>query len=94
MILTFISSTSLLAYPFVSSSPLPKFTELSVAALNVLVLVAARTHVGNFWKGKAKIPLPGVGDYNEAITKTQQVRLYMAYLSAGWILSGGLSCIF
>ncbi|KAK0105299.1 hypothetical protein ONS96_004695 [Cadophora gregata f. sp. sojae] len=43
-----------------------------IAGVNLLVLVAARKHVGDFWKQKARVPLPGVGDYNEATKNTQE----------------------
>jgi len=52
--------------------------------VNIGVLAFAIQHVGNYWKGKAKIPLPGVGEYNEAISKTQEARLNMYYLAASW----------
>jgi len=58
---------------------------------NVAALLAAREHVGAFWRRKAKVPLPGVGEYNEAISKTQEVRLSMAYMAASWVGIGGLS---
>jgi hypothetical protein len=60
---------------------------------NVAALLAAREHVGTFWRRKAKVPLPGVGDYNEAISKTQEIRLSMAYMSVSWAVIGGLSLI-
>jgi hypothetical protein len=60
----------------------------------VAVLVVVRDHVGGFWKGKAKVPLPKMGEYNEAISKTQEVRLNMAYLAASWVVSGALALIF
>lgn len=66
---------------------------LGVAVVNIGVLVAARAHVGNFWKGKAKIPLPGVGDYNDAISKTQEIRFNSAYLAASWGVTGLLTLI-
>ena len=67
---------------------------LIAAGGNIAVLLAAREHVGAFWKGKAKVPLPGVGDYNEAISKTQEARLNMLYMAAGWASLGGLSMLF
>lgn len=59
-------------------------TKLGVALVNIGALAFAIKHVGEFWKGKAKIPLPGVGDYNSAISKTQEARLNMYYLAASW----------
>ncbi|CAG8959289.1 hypothetical protein HYFRA_00013059 [Hymenoscyphus fraxineus] len=73
--------------------PTSHYVSAFIAALNIAILVAARTHVGHFWKGKAKVPLPGVGYYNEAITITQTVRLNMLYLIAGWVVGGGLGWI-
>ncbi len=64
-----------------------------MAGTNVVTLEAARQHVGAFWKGKAKIPLPGVGEYNDAIGKTQEVKLNMAYLIVSWATAGVLSLV-
>ena len=66
---------------------------LLVEGTNVAVLEMARRHVGAFWKGKAKMPLPGVGEYNDAITKTQEVKLNMAYLGVSWAAVGVLGLI-
>lgn len=60
---------------------------------NVAALLATREHVGAFWRRKAKVPLPGVGDYNEAISKTEEVRANMAYMAGGWVVVGGLSLV-
>jgi hypothetical protein len=82
---------SSLAVLFYSTAP---FAGLAVAAVNVAALLAARAHVGEFWKGKAKIPLPGVQDYNDAISITQQVRLNSAYLAASWCVAAALAMLF
>jgi hypothetical protein len=34
-----------------------------------------------------------VGEYNDAITKTQEVKLNMAYLGVSWVAVGVLSLI-
>jgi hypothetical protein len=68
-------------------------TGLAVAGTNVAVLEMARRHVSKFWEGKAKMPLPGVGEYNDAITKTQEVKLNMAYLAVSWAAVGLLSLV-
>ncbi len=60
----------------------------------MLALGAAWQHVGEFWSGKARIPVPGVGDYNEATKNTQEVRLNLVYLIASWVGVGVLSLIF
>lgn len=67
--------------------------KIGTVGANIAVLEMARRHVGAFWKGKAKIPLPGVGDYNEAIGKTQEVKLNMAYMVVGWGVIGVLGLI-
>lgn len=82
------SSLSMIAYSSTST-----LVQLGLAGANVLVLLAAREHVGAFWRGKAKIPLPGVGDYNEAIGKTQETRLNMVYLTASWLVVGIASLV-
>jgi hypothetical protein len=69
------------------------FKGVVVAGANVVALEMARQHVGAFWKGKAKMPLPGVGEYNDAITKTQEVKLNMAYLIASWAAVGILGLV-
>ncbi len=66
---------------------------LLTAGANVAVLEMARQHVGAFWKGKAKVPLPGVGEYNEAISKTQEVKLNIGYLVASWAALGVLGLV-
>ena len=66
---------------------------LAVAGTKVAVLEMARRHVSKFWEGKAKMPLPGVGEYNDAITKTQEVKLNMAYLAVSWAAVGLLSLV-
>ncbi|KAG4443530.1 hypothetical protein IFR05_001003 [Cadophora sp. M221] len=65
-----------------------------VTGVNLLALVAARKHVGGFWKSKARVPIPGVGDYNEATKNTQEVRLNLAYLIASWLAVGAVDLIF
>jgi hypothetical protein len=64
-----------------------------IAVANVVVLVVVWDHVGGFWKGKAMVPLPKISEYNEAISKTQEARLNMAYLAASWVVAGGLALI-
>jgi len=50
--------------------------------------------VGGFWKGKAKVPLPKMSEYNEAISNTQEIRQNMGYLAASWVVAGALALIF
>ncbi|EKD14291.1 uncharacterized protein L3040_008359 [Drepanopeziza brunnea f. sp. 'multigermtubi'] len=67
---------------------------LVVVGLNALALASAWHHVGAFWTHKARIPLPGVGDYNAAMRNTQEVRANMAYLVASWVAVGALALLF
>ncbi|KAG0646211.1 hypothetical protein D0Z07_8416 [Hyphodiscus hymeniophilus] len=87
VLLSFLTSAYMI---FSSPSVLPR---LVIAVGNIAALLAAREHVGAFWKGKAKVPLPGVGDYNDAISITQETRLNMAYMAAGWTVLGALSML-
>lgn len=48
------------------------------------MLLAAHKHVGDFWARKAKIPLPGVGDYNDAVGMTNRERGNLMDLVASW----------
>ncbi len=72
---------------------LSALVKIAIAAVNIAVLFAAREHVGDFWTGKMKIPLPKVGDYNDATTVTQEVRLNMVYLMGSWIGVGFLGLV-
>lgn len=58
--------------------------EPGAAVLNIVVLTAAWKHVGDFWGHKTKVPLPGVGDYNEAVSMTNRERDNMTYLAGSW----------
>lgn len=85
VLLSFISALSTIFY---SRSA---YTGIAAAVINIGALVAARSHVGDFWKGKTKIPLPGVGDYNDAISITQEIRMNSAYLATSWVATGILA---
>ncbi|KAE9365164.1 hypothetical protein N431DRAFT_549443 [Stipitochalara longipes BDJ] len=92
VLFSFICSTTLALYP-VFSGRVGLIGAILVAGANVAVLELARQHVDAFWKGKAKVPLPGVGEYNDAISKTQEVKLNMAYLVASWVAVGVLGLV-
>jgi hypothetical protein len=67
--------------------------KIALAGANVLALESARRYVGSQWKGRAKMPLPGMADFNEATTKTQEVRMNMAALALSWIGIGAVSLV-
>jgi hypothetical protein len=73
-----------------SQSDFPNRVILVVSSLNAALLMGAVKHIGGFWGGKAKIPLPTVGDYNDAVGITQDVKLNMTYLVGSWALVGVL----
>ncbi|KAE8454411.1 hypothetical protein EG329_000033 [Mollisiaceae sp. DMI_Dod_QoI] len=92
------SMTIAVLFSFLSSSFIilgskGKIAGLAIAGCNVAALVAAWQHVGSFWTGKAKIPLPKTGEYNEAIGKTQEIRLNMSYLITSWAALGFLGLV-
>ena len=92
VLFSFLCSTTLALYPLFSGR-VGIIGAVLVAGSNVAALEMARQHVGAFWKGKAKVPLPGVGEYNDAISKMQEVKLNMAYLVASWAAVGVLSLV-
>ncbi|TVY13821.1 hypothetical protein LARI1_G008551 [Lachnellula arida] len=83
--------TTLLTSAYLVFASGSKFWGAFLALANVAVLVLVRDHVGRFWKGAAKIPAPKMGEYSEAVSKTQEVRLNMAYLAASWVVAGVLA---
>ena len=51
----------------------------------------ARTHVKNFWDGKAKVPF--VDGYNEAISRTGEMVKVMGLLVGTWGVSAVLAVV-
>ncbi|KAM3087053.1 hypothetical protein ACMFMF_000985 [Clarireedia jacksonii] len=82
LILTLLSTSTIL---FTSTST---STVLVLVGINVVTLLGVREYVGNFWKSKPKMPLPGTGDYNDAVGLTMKTREMQAWLAAGWGLIG------
>ena len=41
--------------------------------------------MGNFWRGKAKVPF--VKNFNDAIATTAEIRKQLAYLAGSWIVT-------
>ncbi|KAL2062252.1 hypothetical protein VTL71DRAFT_6518 [Oculimacula yallundae] len=71
----------------------PKIGAQGVAGVNLLALVLARKHVGQFWSDKPRVPVPGAGDFNEAAKKTQEVMMNLAYFAATWIVVGAVDLL-
>ena len=63
--------------------------QLLLAIINVTATLSARVHIGNFWRGKAKVPF--VSGFNEAITRTEVIRQQLLYLAGSWVFTGLLS---
>ncbi|CZT48369.1 uncharacterized protein RSE6_09053 [Rhynchosporium secalis] len=84
-------STLSAAYMLVT---LPPIGNQGMAGLNMLALVLARKHVGNFWSDKPRVPVPGAGDFNEAAKKTQEVMMNLAIFAATWFVVGGVDLLF
>ncbi|RAL66791.1 hypothetical protein DID88_007574 [Monilinia fructigena] len=59
-----------------------------VSAVNLAVLIATGKYVGDFWKGKAKIPIPGTGNFNDAIGLTNEIRENEYFLAMSWVAYG------
>ncbi|MCJ1322162.1 hypothetical protein MMC15_007508 [Xylographa vitiligo] len=76
-----LTSLTLLARP---SIPLP-----TAAAANVAVgalTLGAMLHVGNFWRGKARVPF--VEGYNEGMRRTEELRRVLGWLAMSWAATG------
>ncbi|PQE10645.1 methyltransferase domain-containing protein [Rutstroemia sp. NJR-2017a WRK4] len=82
LLLTLLSTSSIL---FTST---PRSTTLALAGVNIVVLLGVREYVGNFWNSKPKVPLPGTGDYNDAVGLTGKIRERQVWLAAGWGVMG------
>ncbi|KAB8299035.1 hypothetical protein EYC80_001166 [Monilinia laxa] len=58
------------------------------STVNLAVLIATGKYVGDFWKGKAKMPIPGTGDFNDAIGLTNEIRENEYFLAMSWVAYG------
>jgi len=67
----------------------PSLTATTIALIHVgisCVALAAATHIGNFWDGKARVPF--VGGYNEGMRRTQALKNMLQVLAGTWIFTG------
>ncbi|MCJ1439215.1 hypothetical protein MMC27_008606 [Xylographa pallens] len=67
----------------------PSISASTAAALNVGVAglaLAAMLHVGNFWRGKARVPF--VEGYNEGMRRTEELRKVLGWLAMSWAATG------
>ncbi|KAJ9637286.1 hypothetical protein H2201_001685 [Coniosporium apollinis] len=82
-----LASLATSTYLIFSAHPTPTLLALNVA--NAAATLAARIHLQNFWKGKAKVPF--VEGYNDAISQTGAIMQQLAVLTGVWALSAGLT---
>ncbi|ESZ93386.1 hypothetical protein SBOR_6233 [Sclerotinia borealis F-4128] len=82
LLLTLITATPFLLFPYAGS------VIFALALVNIAVLLVAREYVGDFWKGKTKLPIPGTGDFNDAIGLTNEVRENQLFLAMSWGVYG------
>jgi hypothetical protein len=66
-------------------SSTPTILKLVVNAANIAICVLARTHISNFWSGKAKVPF--VKGFNAAITSTNIIKDHLGLLAVSWIMT-------
>ncbi|MCJ1390287.1 hypothetical protein MMC18_003145 [Xylographa bjoerkii] len=78
---SFLTSIALLTRPSLSA-PIAAAVNVGVAGL----ALAAMIHVGNFWKGKARVPF--VGGYNEGMRRTEDLRKMLGWLAMSWAATG------
>ncbi|KAF5867823.1 uncharacterized protein Bfra_007020 [Botrytis fragariae] len=82
LLLSFLTATPFLLSRYSSS------TIFALSAVNLAVLLVTREYVGDFWKGKAKMPIPGTGDFNDAIGLTNEIRANQVFLAISWVAYG------
>ncbi|KAF7877378.1 hypothetical protein EAF04_001058 [Stromatinia cepivora] len=82
LLLTLSTATPFLLLNYTSS------TIFALSTVNLAVLLVTREYVGDFWKSKAKMPIPGTGDFNDAIGLTNEVRENQLFLAMSWVLYG------
>ncbi|KAA6407930.1 MAG: hypothetical protein FRX48_08281 [Lasallia pustulata] len=91
---TLASGTAAAFHSFLTSINLlcltsnPTWPKLIFNVLNIVTTLSARAHVSNFWRAKAKVPF--VDHYNEAITKTNRLKIQLAYLAGTWAISSAI----
>jgi hypothetical protein len=64
---------------------LPPWSKLLLSIANFGTCIFAYTHIHDFWRDKAKVPF--LNDFNDAITLTNEISTYLAYLAGSWAVS-------
>lgn len=69
----------------------PVYVRLGASPVMIVAVLAARTHMSNYWSpgsGKTvgtRVPLPGMGGYNEAQRKTEEQLQVLQWLLFSWV---------
>ncbi|GAB7352067.1 hypothetical protein MBLNU459_g2573t1 [Dothideomycetes sp. NU459] len=66
-----------------ASGVLPPFIRYSLSPVMLVGTLFARGHIKNFWSSATKVPF--AKGYNEAISRTKEVMLILAYLEYSWV---------
>ena len=65
-------------------------TRLIVNILEVALIVGSVYYIGHIWKTRPKIPTEKAQDYNNAITRTNEMRVRLQALAALWGVTASL----
>ena len=57
---------------------------LSAALVNAAILVGARWRVSDYWEGKHRVAVPGIGEYKDAERLTMEVVVGMTWMVVCW----------
>lgn len=63
---------------------------ISISAANAIITFFARQHMAAFWNEKVQTRVPFVQKFNDAVRGSEQVVTILGWLSAAWILAGGI----
>lgn len=70
---------------------LDRWVRFAISPANLLLVMAARTHMKNYWAPKdgqsaaMKIPLPNMKAYSEATEHTEDLLRTLEYLEYSWV---------
>ncbi|KAK4505144.1 hypothetical protein PRZ48_003107 [Zasmidium cellare] len=83
-----VASSLLTVYP----SALHRYLQIGISPAMLLGVLAARTYLKSYWapkdgKNSTRVPLPQMGDYNEAERRTENLLRILEYLEYSWGLT-------
>ncbi|KJY01273.1 hypothetical protein TI39_contig298g00056 [Zymoseptoria brevis] len=71
----------------------PSWIRIALSPLLLLIVLFARGHIKNYWApsdGKTvgvRLPVPNMGDYNEAQKRTEDLLKILEYLEYSWVVT-------